>query len=137
MKGCVLLVEEDVEVRADLYATLSDAGYSVIEAASVKTALMHLDVLDLTCVVLDLQLPNGHGRRVVEELKAKRDDVPVVILSAFHENEEWEFPVVSVLEKPVKKAVLIECIENAAKQSEAIHSIRETTRRMQNYTGIA
>lgn len=132
----MLLVEDDPKVRAAIYMLLADAGYGVIGASSVKTALMHLDVLDLTCVVLDLHLPNGHGRRVVEELQAKRDDVPVVILSSFHDSEGWEFPVVSVLEKPVKKEALIKCVDNAAKHADAIHSLRETTRRMQDITGI-
>lgn len=136
MNGRVLLVEGDDAVRENFRA-LADAGYNIIEAGSIKTALMHLDVLDLSCVVLDLRLPNGHGRRVVEELKAKRDDVPVIILSSFHADEEWDFPVIKALEKPVNTEALVECVEKAFNQSEAIRSLRESTRRMQNYTGIA
>ena len=94
MNGRVLLVEGDDGTRTT-FKTLSNAGYIVIEAESVKTALMHLDVLDLSCVILDLKLPNGHGRRVVEELQSKRNDVPVVVLSGYHGEEEWGFPVVA------------------------------------------
>lgn len=136
MNGRVLLVEDDQRVRMALSMILTNAGYTTIGAGSVATALMHLDVLDLSCVVLDLMLPNGHGRRVVEELKAKRDDVPVVILSAFHGEDVWDFPVVAVLEKPTKRDVLLAAVSKASNHATAIRALRESTRRLRNLTGV-
>jgi DNA-binding NtrC family response regulator len=136
VKGTVLLVEDDERIRTALSVVVSNAGFTVIQCGSVKTALMHLDVLDLVCIILDLRLPNGHGRRVVDELKAKRDDVPVVILSAYHGEEEWDFPVVATLEKPTKRDVLLGALIKAVKHSEAIREIKESTRRMRNFTGV-
>lgn len=141
MKGPILLVEEDKGVRDKLAAIIHSRGYDVIQAASVKTALMHLDVVDLVGVVLDVRLPNGHGREVVKALIDKRDDVPVVILSAFHGEDEWDFPVIAVLKKPSADEVeefhffFINAINKAASQSESIRSIRNTTRRLRDLPG--
>lgn len=138
MKGPILLVEEDENVRKKIALVLGGRGYSVIQAQSVKTALMHLDVVDLAGVVLDVRLPNGHGREVVKALIDKRDDVPVVILSAFHGEDEWDFPVIAILKKPAANEVeqflffLVEAVNKAACQSEAIRSIRHSTRRLRN-----
>lgn len=136
MIGRVLLVEDDRRARMILAMILTNAGYTVIGAGSVATALMHLDVLDLSCVVLDLMLPNGHGRLVVEKLKEKRDDVPVVILSAFHGEDVWDFPVVAVLEKPTKRDVLLSAVSKAATHANAIRAIRESTRRIKDLTKV-
>lgn len=132
MKGRVLLVEDDYRVRQALSMILMNANYDVTEAVSVRTALMHLDISDLVCVVLDLVLPNGHGRRVVEELKAKRDDVPVVILSAFHGEDVWTFPVIAVLEKPTKRDVLLAAVRNGAETSRAIKLMRQSKIRIED-----
>lgn len=136
MKGRVLLVEDDYRVRQALSMILMNANYDVTEAVSVRTALMHLDISDLVCVVLDLVLPNGHGRQVVRELKDKRDDVPVVILSAFHGEDEWAFPVVAVLEKPTKRDVLLEAVRKAAEASQAIRLLRQSKIQIEETTKL-
>jgi DNA-binding NtrC family response regulator len=141
VKGPILLVEEDRAVRETLAAVMRANDYEVIQAVSVKTALMHLDVVDLLGVVLDVRLPNGHGREVVTALVDKRNDVPVVILSAFHGEDEWDFPVIAVLKKPYADEVeefrlaLLAAVDKAAAQSEAIRSIRNSTRRLRDLPG--
>ncbi len=126
----VLVVEDDPRQRAMMCLILSNAGYGVVEAVSVKTALMHLDIIDLSAVVLDLRLPNGHGRRVVEELVAKRNDIPVVVLSAFPEDAPTSFPVTSVLEKPFTRDGLLAAVSRAREAADAIKSLRSTTRKI-------
>jgi CheY-like chemotaxis protein len=103
----ILIVEDDDRQRAMIALILSNAGYQVTEAVSVKTALMHLDLMDLSAVVLDLRLPNGHGRKVVESLIAKRDDVPVIVLTAFPDDAPKGFPVTSILDKLPKRQCAI------------------------------
>lgn len=144
MKGRVLLVEDDTHIRGALTIILTNAGYSVIQAGLVSTALMHLDVFDLVAVVLDLRLPNGLGFKIVDELKAKRDDVPVVILSGWiHDKNEFEqhhgpmaWPIVEVLTKPTKRELLLQAVARAANHSEAIKSLRLSARAMSNFTGV-
>lgn len=133
MKGSVLLVEDDTHVRHIYAYLLTQHGYTVIEAGSIATARMHLDVVDLAAVVLDLRLPNGHGRRVVDELIAKRNDVPVVIMSGTPEEHEWDWPVIATLRKPVQRTPFLSAVNRAAFLSgEGIGKLRETTRRLKD-----
>ncbi len=129
----ILLVEDDQQVRTALTMVLVNAGYEVIQAASVKTALMHLDVVDLAAVVLDLRLPNGHGREVVKALLDKRNDVPVVIMSAYHSDDKWPELVAAVLAKPMQPGELRAAVRSAIEKfSRPIKSIRESTRRLRD-----
>jgi len=157
----VLVVEDDNRQRAMICLILANAGYKIIEASSVRTALMHLDVIDLTAIVLDVRLPNGHGRKVVEALIEKRDDVPVVVLTGYPKDAPTGFPVTSILDKappakcsvcaeivPAKQercpscggAVIIErpfrerliaAVADARKTSDDIRSIRSSTRKLE------
>ncbi len=129
-KHTILLVEDDDRLRAGYAQTLRNGGYEVQEAGLVKTALMHLDIIDLAAIVLDLRLPNGYGKKVVDELRAKRDDVPVIVLTGYPEDAPRDFPVVEVLSKPVKGHVLMAAVRGAHRTSTAIRSIRSSTRKM-------
>lgn len=126
----VLIVEDDDRTRTMMGSILSAAGYGIVEAVSVKTALMHLDIIDLAAVVLDLRLPNGHGRKVVEELLAKRNDVPVVVVSGFPQEAPEDSLVVAILGKPFKREELLSAVSKARVTSDAIKSMRNTTRRL-------
>lgn len=133
MKGTVLLVEDDTHIRHIYAYILVQAGYKVIEAVSVATALMHLDVIDLVAIVLDLRLPNGHGRRVVEELIAKRNDLPAVILSATPDEYEWSWPVVAALQKPARRTPFLKAVALATRfHEEGVAKLRETARRLKD-----
>lgn len=114
---------------------LAQDGYSVIEAWSVATALMHLDVGNLRAVVLDLWLPNGRGEEVVEAMIAKRNDVGTVILSAAPEEYEVEWPVVERLKKPASHTTFLRAVHHAEYMtSEGIQKLRENVRRLSNMT---
>ncbi len=123
----LLIVEDDKKLREEFARMLENSGYEVFQAGLVSTALMHLD-LDLAVVVLDLRLPNGYGKKVVDELKGKRDDVPVVIMTGYPADAPTGWPVVEVLPKPCKGADLLCAVVNAHRQSTAIRSIRDTNR---------
>lgn len=126
----ILVVEDDPSQRNMICMLLSNAGYGVVECDTVRLALMHLDIIDLSGIVLDLYLPNGHGKAVVDALIAKRDDVPVVILSGRPEEAPHDFPVIKVLDKPYKREDLLVSVLACADLSDALKEIRVTTRRM-------
>lgn len=135
MKGTVLLVEDDEKIRHIYAYILAQAGYKVIEAWSVATALMHIDAREIGVVVLDLWLPNGHGREIVEALVAKRNDIPVVILSAMPNEYEWDWPVVATLQKPAQRTPFLRAVDEAKYYyDQGVAKLRETARRFSNLT---
>jgi PAS domain S-box-containing protein len=77
----VLLVEDHADSAEALALGLSSAGYRVIVATSVQSALSHGDEA-FDVVVSDLGLPDGSGLEVMRGLQARRP-VPGIALSGF------------------------------------------------------
>lgn len=79
----VLLVEDTPDIAVWLATALRQAGLEVSHAADGHAALQALEPghgLDL--VLLDLQLPGMDGLSVLEALRQRGDDVPVLVLTA-------------------------------------------------------
>ncbi|MEX1178287.1 MAG: response regulator transcription factor [Nitriliruptor sp.] len=78
----VLIVEDEDRIAAFVEHGLKAEGFTVQRAADGDTgyALACQDDIDL--VVLDLMLPGLSGEQVLERLRNKRPDVPVIVLTA-------------------------------------------------------
>jgi DNA-binding response OmpR family regulator len=78
----VMVVDDDVTVREVVVTYLRAAGYDVGEAADGEAALEGLRDVRADLVVLDLMLPGIDGLEVCRRIRAKGDDVPVIMLTA-------------------------------------------------------
>jgi DNA-binding response OmpR family regulator len=78
----VLVVDDDVTVREVVVTYLRAAGYDIGEAADGESALNALRDERADLVVLDLMLPGIDGLEVCQRIRAKGDDVPVIMLTA-------------------------------------------------------
>jgi DNA-binding response OmpR family regulator len=81
MRGRVLIVEDDGDVRAMLRVLLEDDGYAVIEAADGETAIARAISEQPDLVLLDLRLPGRHGLEVCRVVR-QRSNVPIIVVSA-------------------------------------------------------
>ena len=83
-KKCVLIVDDEPNVRLVLQTALESVGYQVIEAEDGQAALEHLRIrasgFDL--ILLDLQMPKMNGIELLAQLRDAGIIVPVVILTA-------------------------------------------------------
>lgn len=80
-----VLVAEDDQVIADFVSQgLREAGYAVDVASTGKEALKKALEGDYDAAVMDVMLPELDGLSVIEQLRAKRQQMPVLILSARH-----------------------------------------------------
>ena len=78
----VMVVDDDVTVREVVVTYLRAAGHDVGEAADGETALTQLRDERSDLLVLDLMLPGIDGLEVCTRLRARGDDVPVIMLTA-------------------------------------------------------
>jgi DNA-binding response OmpR family regulator len=78
----VLLVEDEPRIAAFVERGLKAEGFSVQVAADGETGLALATDDEVDLVVLDLMLPKLSGEQVLERLRARRPDVPVIILTA-------------------------------------------------------
>lgn len=85
-KGEVILLVEDEEDILDFAAgILGEYGYKVLKAVSLKHALevYHKNVSDIDVVFSDVVLPDGNGLNLVEILREKRPNLPVLLTSGY------------------------------------------------------
>jgi two-component system OmpR family response regulator len=80
-----ILVAEDDEVIADFVSQgLREAGYAVDVASTGPEALKQALDGGYDAAVMDVMLPGLDGLSVIEQLRAKKQQTPVLILSARH-----------------------------------------------------
>jgi diguanylate cyclase (GGDEF)-like protein len=82
--GRLLLIEDDVDL-AGLFATvLGEAGHAVTVAPTLASAQNHLGSGGWDLVLLDLLLPDGDGRQLLEQLRSQpsTSTLPVFVASA-------------------------------------------------------
>ncbi|WP_027483530.1 response regulator transcription factor [Deinococcus pimensis] len=77
----ILIIEDDLDIRALLDRTLRNAGYRTLTAESATRGLMLAREDNPDLVVLDLGLPDFSGDEVARRLRGT-SDVPILILSA-------------------------------------------------------
>jgi two-component system KDP operon response regulator KdpE len=77
----VLVVDDEPPIRKLLRMGLGTQGYQTIDAPNAKAALdLMADMPDL--VILDLGLPDMQGLDLLRQIRARREDVPIVVLSS-------------------------------------------------------
>jgi CheY-like chemotaxis protein len=78
----VALVDDEEPLRTLLRATLLPSEYEVMEARTGEEALALFSREQPDLVVLDWKLPGRSGAEILQELKASRPDLPVIVLTA-------------------------------------------------------
>lgn len=112
----VLVVDDEDEPRRVFRLALEHGGFVVSEAVDGEDAIRvfkeQAEAID--CVLLDLSMPRLGGHEVFHELRRLREDVPVVLVSGYSEQEVRDrldgAPVAKVLRKPVPVDTLLETI---------------------------
>jgi PAS domain S-box-containing protein len=83
--GIVLVVEDDIGVRATTRALFNDLGYEVIEAANARAALAIVDRGDeITLVFTDVIMPGGmNGVELANAITQRQPGLPVLLTSGY------------------------------------------------------
>jgi two-component system copper resistance phosphate regulon response regulator CusR len=84
----ILVVEDERKVASFIQSGLEQDGYAVDVLSDGEEAGVKAGMIDYDCVVLDLMLPGRSGFQVLRDIRAKKADLPVIILSAHAAPEE-------------------------------------------------
>lgn len=77
----ILLMEDETNVAKGLQMVMDEKGYEVDWAATGQAALDAFWSGRFDLLVADLQLPDMNGMEVIERIKAKQPETPVVIIT--------------------------------------------------------
>lgn len=123
----ILLAEDEKELSDALVAILQHNNYSVDAVYDGQEALDYLEAENYDCVILDIMMPRVDGITVLKTLRAKKNHIPVLILSAKSELEDKILGLDSCaddyLTKPfATKELLARIRAITRRQSEMIHT---------------
>ncbi len=84
----ILLVEDEDRIASFIVKGLTAEGHAVECADTVAGGCRMSLERDYDLVLLDLLLPDGNGREVLERLRSAKPDIPVIVVSALDEVED-------------------------------------------------
>jgi two-component system, NtrC family, sensor kinase len=85
---CVLLVEDDDDVRDYLAEALRTANYQVIVAANGEKAIEVMEVHNgkIDLLLTDVVMPGMNGRRLAEQAISRRPDMKILFMTGYSRN---------------------------------------------------
>jgi DNA-binding NtrC family response regulator len=83
-KGRILVVDDEVDIRESLEALLTlDDQYIVDLAPNATEGLRKIETGNYDLVLLDLMMPDRSGMEVLEEVRQRDTETPIVMITAY------------------------------------------------------
>ena len=120
MANEILIVDDNPDIRIILNELISDLGYKTRLAANYEQALSEIDKKPPEVALLDVKLSNtenNEGLKLLEHIKKKNKDIPVIIISG-HANiqmavDSLRLGAFEFIQKPFDKNRLTNFINRA------------------------
>src|SRR6266487_4004592 len=103
-QGCILIVDDEAEIRESLQTLLEFEGYDVEVAANGQQGLSKLGERPFDLVLLDLALPDRNGIEILPEIRSLDSQISVIMITAYGTVEDavraMQHGAVNFLQKP-------------------------------------
>jgi FixJ family two-component response regulator len=113
-QSCVVIVDDDPDIRDALGSLLKSVGLQVRALASIPEFLKSGRPDGPTCLVLDVRLPGQSGLDFQRELAAANIDVPIIFITAYGDVsmsvQAMKRGAIEFLTKPVRDQDLLDAI---------------------------
>ena len=84
----ILAVDDDPAILKMIKIQLEMAGYTVLCAGDTRAAIEAAKSNDILVMLLDLHLSNGDGFGVLQAIRKTKPDLPVIMVTGSHDEEE-------------------------------------------------
>ena len=88
-QACILIVDDDPEIRRNIEKMLDRAGFSILTATNSIEALQCLEDQHVDLALLDVMMPDWTGKfskqagvNLLKEIRARNQYIPIVMLTA-------------------------------------------------------
>ena len=108
---CVLVVEDDADVRHYVVETLGMFGYDVLEASGASDALRLVDQhKTISLLLTDVVMPGMNGRKLADEARQRNPALKVLYMTGYSRNaivhQGRLDPGVALIQKPLTSELL-------------------------------
>jgi type IV pilus assembly protein PilB len=107
----VLVVDDDDDLREFISLILSNNGYNVTSSGDGVDAIVTLSSQEFDLILSDVDMPNLNGFKLLEVIKNKGIESPVVFLTARDTKEDeirgYELGAEDYIRKPIHKKTLL------------------------------
>ena len=139
----ILIVDDEPNYLVVLSELLKDEGFEVFTAPDGPSGLRLVEDVDLDLVVTDMQMPGMNGLELLQRVKEKNRDLPVVVITAFAEVDKavraMQAGAFSYLAKPFSNDELIITLNKAAQHYSLLREnrrLRSEIRGKSGYSGM-
>ncbi|GAA6176214.1 response regulator [Sulfitobacter pacificus] len=117
----ILLVEDDPEIREVISIFLSSEPYEIVASENLSAALQRLSTMGpFDLAILDFWLGTEHSVSILDTIRAKGDNTPVIVISGGNDHMDLEATAaiadisgaVVFLQKPFQKSTLLEAVSS-------------------------
>ncbi len=116
----ILVIDDDTSICECLSMYLSEEGYDTETANSGRQGLGTFLRNRADLVILDVRLPDIDGFEVLKEIRSASKDVPVIMISAFHDpasvTKALKGGAFAYIPKPVNIVAMEQAILDALKK---------------------
>jgi two-component system, LuxR family, response regulator FixJ len=113
----VHIVDDDEAVRQSLAFLLSTAGIPVRVYESATSFLRALPSLQAGCLITDVRMPDLTGIELLQRLKAKSIDLPVIVITGHGDIplavEAMKSGAIDFIEKPFAEEAILRAVRSA------------------------
>lgn len=118
----ISVVDDDQSTREGLVSLLRAAGFATEAFPSAEEFLRLAGRNGTACLILDVRLPGISGLELQDQLSAANRRIPVIFISG-HADEvardrALKAGAVDFLEKPVRRATLLNAVDSALQQKD-------------------
>jgi DNA-binding response OmpR family regulator len=122
----LLYVEDDIEVRSQIYEFLKRYFTSVQETSSAEEAMIQFKRKKPDIMLVDINLPGENGLSFAEAIRKEHHDVRIIISTAYTDKEflltAIELELTRYLIKPLTGQTLLEALEKASDEYALIYN---------------
>lgn len=131
----VHIVDDDEAVRQSLAFLLSTAGVAVRVYDSATSFLDALPSLQSGCLITDVRMPDMTGIELLQRLKAKSVDLPVIVITGHGDIplavDAMKSGAVDFIEKPFAEDAILKAVHAAE------HAVRKHGKRSEEEAAVA
>lgn len=78
----ILIIEDERELSRNIVTYLSSDNYKCEQVYNFNDAIEKIALYAYDCILLDLNLPGGDGLKILDEIKLRRIESGIIIISA-------------------------------------------------------